>query len=73
MADALEKAIQTYSAALQRRLKSREKLHHAEQEDKKAATELSQAKEDLRNLEMEISESIIMPGRTFSAATLEKA
>ena len=71
MADALDKAIQKYSLALQRRLKSREKLHHAEIEEKRAAADLSNAKEALRALEMELCEAIVTPGLVLSSDVSE--
>jgi hypothetical protein len=62
MQNLLDKAIERYAIALSRRVASKAKMYKAEQEERASRLELSNSREDLRNLERELSDGIAMPG-----------
>lgn len=68
----IEEAIEIYSKAFERRMLAKKRLHNSNEEDRMSRQALTAAKDDLRMLEIEMSEGIVSPQLTLSRIVLVK-
>ena len=71
MKNEVDKVIERYSKAVTRRIQAKTRLLNAQKEETASRNELIQAKADLRNLETELGESVLVPGLVLISEVLK--
>lgn len=71
ISEILKPAVEKYSEAMKRRLAAKQALYYAQAEDQASRFALTDAKEELRNLEAELSEGVYSPDLVLSRVKIK--